>query len=76
MNRSMYQRGELALVLGNSNTRNEVANFGRIIYRNFLMPRVSLGVPEKCYAGMKGWQIFMSDIIADVYTLAYMNRKE
>lgn len=69
-------KGELALVLGNSNTRNEAANFGRIIYRNFLMPQVSLGVPEKCYAGMKGWQIFMSDIIADVYTLAYMNWKE
>ena len=69
-------KGELALVLGNSNTRNEAANYSRCIYRNFLMPRVNLAVPEKCYAGFKGWQYFLSDIIADFYTLAYMNRKE
>lgn len=69
-------KGELALVLGNSNIRNEAANYSRCIYRNFLMPRVNLSVPEKCYVGIKGWQYFLSDIIADFYTLAYMNRKE
>lgn len=69
-------KGELALVLGNSNTRNEAANFSRTIYRNFLMPQVNLPVAEKCYAGLKGWQYFLADVISDFYTLAYMNRKE
>lgn len=64
--------GELALVLGNTNTRQEVGHYRQAIYKNILTPCVTLTVPEKCYAGFAGWQFFLSDIFTDFYTLGYM----
>ncbi len=64
--------GELALVVGNTNTRHEVGQYHRVIYKNFLMPWVTLSVPEKCYAGLAGWQYFLSDVFTDFYTLGYV----
>ena len=67
------EEDEIALSLGNTYTRQETGHFHKTIYKNFLFPHVNLQIPEKCYAGLKGWQIFLSEVYNDFYTLAYMN---
>ncbi|MGN0953576.1 nitrogenase component 1 [Dialister sp.] len=70
---SLPEEGPI-LVLGNTFTRGEIGHYQRAVYVNLLSPAINLSVPSKCYAGLRGWLFFLSDIFREIYTLAYMNR--
>lgn len=67
------QKNDLDLVLGNTQTRVEAANYKNTIFMNILLPYQGVIVHERPYAGITGWKFLLADIFDKFQTLVYLN---
>lgn len=58
-----------ALVIGNDFTRIEVGHFQKNAYMNLLLPASPMWPKNKGYAGIRGWEFFMSDVLSQARRL-------
>ena len=63
----------ISLVLGDWQTRLEVGQYDRMIFKNFLMPMQGVPVAERPYAGVLGWKHFMAEVIEVFHVIAYLH---
>ncbi len=63
----------ISLVLGDWQTRLEVGQYDRMIFKNFLMPMQGVPVAERPYAGVLGWKHFMAEVIEVFHMIAYLH---
>lgn len=67
------RKNDLDLVLGNTQTRVEAANYKNTIFMNILLPYQGVIVHERPYAGITGWKFLLADIFDKFQTLVYLN---
>ena len=67
------RKNYLDLVLGNTQTRVEAANYKNTVFMNVLLPYQGVVVHERPYAGITGWKFLLADIFDKFQTLAYLN---
>lgn len=67
---------EYILLLGNERERVEVGNYVQTVYKNFSIPNSGVKLSTRAYAGIRGWNFFMAEILEDIRTLAYIKNRD